>query len=134
MLQPWKEGSPAGPCPPHRSVSVVEPRTCDLVSHDDAGLWQIYLAPFDGARPFPAPVPVMQLSGGSGINQPLTLEGAGATARNGGFAFLASLTGWPSAVVSVKASGNRIEFTDPWGSTGTILLSPNTRGDAKCAS
>src|SRR5262245_14751270 len=90
---------------------------------DDWGLAAVWLAPFDGAHPYPPPVKVMQLSGGAGVNHALSLEGAAATTRNGSFMFSSPFEGSQPYVVGVKGTGNTIAFTDAWGATATITLS-----------
>jgi hypothetical protein len=90
--------------------------------HDPYGLAQVWLGPFEGPQPN-RPTKVMKLSGGDGVNFSITLDGAEASAMFGGFSFSNPFGGNPPYAVAVRASGDTISISDPWGGTGTIALS-----------
>jgi hypothetical protein len=89
---------------------------------DAWGLAQVWLAPFDGPGPS-RPTSTMRLSGGAGENFSIVLTGAEASALGGGFGFANPFEGSPPYAVAVRASGNTISISDPWGHAGTITLS-----------
>jgi hypothetical protein len=106
---------------------ALEGMTATGAFRDAWGLEQIWLAPFSSGHAN-APVSTLELAGGAGLNQAITLHGAGASTMNGSFAFEAPFDGGPTYVVAVEASGSTITFRDAFGATGTITLSADSAG------